>query len=97
MRLIDADELRKRLDEGVWNDAVAEVDAMPTIEAVPVVYGFNDNRNYHEADEFRCSECGIHLEDWVKHIYDEDTDDEYFQGYVFKYCPNCGAKMGGAE
>lgn len=67
------------------------------IEAVPVVHGFNDNRNYHECDEFRCSECGLHLEDWNRHVYDEELDDEFIKEYVFKYCPECGAKIGGAE
>lgn len=65
----------------------------PTIEAVPVVHGFNDNRKFHEVDEFRCSVCGLHLEDWQRCIHDEETNDVHFQGFVFKYCPNCGAKM----
>ena len=50
MRPIDADELRKRLEDGVWNDAVAEVDAMPTIKAVPLreIYRIiAGHSNYH--------------------------------------------------
>ena len=70
----------------------------PTIEAAPVVHGYNDNQNSHEADEFKCSVCGLHLEDWSRRVYDEDADDEYWVEYAFKYCPNCGAKMkGGTE
>lgn len=76
---------------------IEAVKMQPTIEAVPVVNGFNDNRNYHEVDEFRCSECGLHLEDWSRHVYDEELDDEFIKEYAFKYCPECGAKIGGAE
>ena len=82
------------MDFYAFDDIVKE---QPTIEAVPVVHGFNDNRNYHECDEFRCSECGLHLEDWNRHVYDEELDDEFIKEYVFKYCPECGAKIGGAE
>ena len=52
-RLIDADELRKRLVEGVWNDAVKEVDDMPTVDAVPVVHG----RWIKRHNEKKCSRC----------------------------------------
>lgn len=55
----------------------------------------NDNQNYHESDEFRCSECGLHLEDWSRVVYDEDSGEEYYQEYVFKYCPECGTKIDG--
>ena len=73
-----------------------KIEAMVPIEAVPVVHGFNDNRNYHEVDEFRCSVCGLHLEDWERHVHDEGA--EFIREYEFKYCPECGAKMkGGAE
>lgn len=46
----------------------------------------------NEADQFICSECGIHLEDWVKKVEDEDGD-IHCQEYAFKFCPNCGRKM----
>ena len=52
--------------------------------------GQNLNRKYIETDEFRCSECGIHLEDWVVCT---DEENECFGEYEFKYCPNCGVKM----
>lgn len=79
------------------NDVIDRIESQPTIEAIPVVHGFNDNRNYHECDEFRCSECGLHLEGWVRHVYDEELDDEFIKEYVFKYCPECGAKMEGGK
>ena len=101
-RLIDADALRLdticNMPQGMVRDSyLALVDNAPTIEAVPVVHGYNNNQNYHEVDEFRCSVCGLHLEDWDRHVYDEEFDDEFIKEYVFKYCPECGAKIGGAE
>ena len=110
MRLIDADELLKKLGK-LWNipddwdgdieplceDAFTLIEDAPTIDAAPVVHGFNDNRNYHEVDEFRCSECGLHLEDWIRHVYDEEMQEEWFTEYKFKHCPECGAKMEGDE
>lgn len=59
-----------------------------------VRHGRNENQKYHEVDEFRCSECGLHLEDWTRYVHDEDSDDVYAQEYVFKRCPECGAKVG---
>ena len=65
----------------------------PTVDAEPVQHGHNENQDYHEVDEFRCSECGLHLEDWTRYVHDEDCDDVYAKDYAFKYCPDCGAKM----
>ena len=101
MRLIDADKFEEFIRENCTDSLVdlwcELVRRQPTIEAVPVVHGYNNNQNYSEVDEFRCSECGLHLEDWRKHIWDEETDDEFIVEYAFKYCPECGAKIGGAE
>jgi hypothetical protein len=106
-RLIDANALYEKMIEeykkhyactGTGYDftiAMNMVQQQPTIEAVPVVHGCNNNQNYHEVDEFRCSVCGLHLEDWSRRICDEDTGDEFFVEYVLKYCPECGAKMDG--
>ena len=101
MKLIDADQITDHeiIDylgiryASCTPDVRDLLNDQPTIEAVPVVYGFNDNRNFHEVDEFRCSECGLHLEDWNRHVYDEELDDEFIKEYEFKYCPNCGAKI----
>ena len=60
----------------------------------PVKHGRNENQKFHEVDEFRCSECGLHLEDWTRYVHDEDSDDVYAKEYGFKYCPECGAKIG---
>ena len=57
----------------------------------------NIAKEYADCDEFVCSKCGIHLIDWVKESIDEDYDDEIHSEYVFKYCPNCGAKIKAVE
>ena len=71
------------------------IELAPTVDAEPVRRGRNENREYHEADEFICSECGLHLEDWTRYVYDEYSDEEYAQEYVFKHCPECGARIVG--
>ena len=85
--------------DGDFDDGVKfilkKLDAIPVADVEPVRHGHNENKEYHEADEFRCSECGLHLEDWTRYVYDEDSDEEYTQEYVFKYCPECGAKIVG--
>ena len=53
----------------------------------------NVAERYADCDEFVCSKCGIHLVDWTEVSIDEDYDDEIHSEYVFKYCPNCGAKI----
>lgn len=68
----------------------------PTVDAEPVRHGHNENKEYHEMDEFICSECGLHLEDWTRYVYDEYSDEKYAQEYIFKRCPECGTKIGGA-
>lgn len=45
----------------------------------------NDGQ-YFEADDFVCSNCGIHIEDWVG----RDEENCAYE-YVFRFCPNCGA------
>lgn len=44
-------------------------------------------------DEFICSECGFHYEDFSETKYDEDGEYSYKVEFVTKYCPNCGAKV----
>lgn len=46
---------------------------------------------WHEVDEFVCSECGIKLTDWVEVI--EDEEQAFRFEYAFKYCPSCGARV----
>lgn len=47
----------------------------------------------HPVDEFICSECGFHYEDFSETKYDEDGEYSYKVEFVTKYCPNCGAKV----
>ena len=51
MRLIDGDELRRRLDEGVWNSSIEEVDNMPTAFDVEEVIKTLKDHKYHHAAE----------------------------------------------
>lgn len=49
-----------------------------------------------ESDQFVCSECTVHLEDWHEVYYDYDYGVPPSKGlyeFVFKYCPNCGRKV----
>lgn len=50
----------------------------------------NINPDYNEVDQFICSKCGIHLQEWIKV---EDEEDGWYSEYEFKYCPNCGRKI----
>lgn len=54
------------------------------------------NNPLHESDQFVCSNCGFHLEDWAEVYYDDDwgfnTEPTYYD-YVMEHCPHCGAKV----
>lgn len=52
----------------------------------------NIGADYAEQDQFICSKCGIHLQDWVR-IDEDDYEDEIVHEYVFRFCPNCGKKL----
>lgn len=94
MRLIDADELNKRIfeDENCYVDADGYVmmrrihigvliDEAPTVDAVTVVHG----HWIHEYDElgidrgWKCSACRCSVYEMT------------YEPYV--YCPHCGAKL----
>lgn len=90
-------EGKNRFDRGEsWGFELAAkmVSNIPSINPEklrPTAY--NDNWKYRGCDEFVCSKCGIHLEDWTKVEVDLDTGDRNCFEYEFKYCPNCGARM----
>lgn len=50
---------------------------------------------YNLCDRFKCSNCGIVLEEYqeIKVDEDDDTGDECTYEYTPKYCPNCGRKI----
>lgn len=106
MRLIDADELMDFISEHAEQIQYAiEHKDMEILESlikqIPTAYDIdkiveqceNVAARYADCDEFICSKCGIHLMEWVEVSIDEDYDDEIHSEYVFKYCPNCGAKI----
>ena len=62
---------------------VADIDALPRVDVVEVVHGYNTGR----CRLFHCSMCGYGVID----IFQED-EHNYPVG-EFNYCPNCGAKM----
>lgn len=45
------------------------------------------------SDRFFCEKCRIYLENWMKCLYYEDTEDTKYQEYEFKFCPECGRKV----
>lgn len=95
MRLIDAEELMKRICEyecgmrpedcdGMESKTVpcnhySYVSEMPTVDAVPVKRGKWEDREVRGSISPYCTNCGNGI----------DTI------YHYDYCPNCGAKMNG--
>lgn len=86
MRLIDADELIKRLKKDPLFPLIEQynisgvIEKAPTIEAEPVKHGrWECESDLETYTIWRCSECGIGFE------------------HTSPYCRYCGAKMGGEE
>ena len=81
--------------------AVAEclraVEALPSVKPQEPKTGHNCNEDYADCDQFVCSECGIELQDWHRVERDEDDGDISYHDHVFRFCPNCGAKMKSEE
>lgn len=102
MRPIDADELKKTLKgmlfhgqlhhhfdaekcayNGALHDAIERIRNAPTVDAVPVVHArWIDSRQ--RVSFYMCSAC----KSGVK-------EHQPFYSNVWKYCPNCGARMDG--
>lgn len=85
----------KEVDEKclIPNKEICEaIKKIPPADVREVVHGENIGTDYAECDQFICSECGIHLQGWVR-IDDDDYDDGIVHEYEFRFCPNCGARM----
>lgn len=72
----------------------------PAFEAVmgelgykKVKHGRNIATEYDDVDEFICSECGLHLENWVSVEVDEDTGEKAYHEFRLRRCPCCGAQI----
>ena len=73
------------------DDTLDYIDSEPTADVAPVRHGRWEEMHYEggilDGTNFdRCSVCG----------YERVFDDPALKT-VFKYCPNCGAKMDGGE
>ena len=111
MRLIDADDVlnsvwQKRFGLQMLDDTqsadkimhglfMAEqvIEKAKTVNAVPVVHGkwlevevIDDDETFGVNDAAQCSACGY-----------IDRSGFYWPNTYYNYCPNCGAKMDGAE
>lgn len=90
MRLIDADEYRKRIDHyppDIRDIAKKELRYVKTIDAEPVKHGRWIKQKYEDTDGstiygWECSVCG----EGVVWRTDDDLNIE-------KFCYNCGTKM----
>lgn len=88
MRLIDADELKKKAvwieERGGFSTLSIEIDDIrraPTIDAVPVIHGeWIYFENYGNLITHKCSLCGQTM------TIEIGSD-------LKNYCSNCGAKM----
>ena len=83
--------------ESGWRTVEAHdecVDRLLGVKSRPVKEGENITEN-NPVDEFVCSECGIIIEGWLRVEIDEDDGERTYHENIFRFCPNCGAKMGG--
>lgn len=59
-----------------------DIKAVPAADVTQVVYGKWINAHINGVRHLRCSSCG------------EYTELMWHANFDYKYCPNCGAKMG---
>lgn len=101
MRLIDADALKREINESGTDGTIANyvrgvlaatLDRAPTVDAVPVRYGL-----WSISDDYLiCSACG-------ERYHVPSLKYSGYTGFVggklgrLAYCPNCGAKMDGED
>lgn len=80
-------------DTTAWMKGRRIVRTFPTADVEKVKHGMNAAKDYADCDQFVCPICGIELQDWVQVERDEDDGDITYHEYVFKRCPECGAKI----
>lgn len=101
MRLINADEIQYTKDwvvtdkipkvggynaKAIYRVTKEEIDAMPTVDAVPVVHGHWIKFGVYDKDgnqQYRCSVC--------------ECEDIHSPLVKVNYCWNCGARMDGKD
>ena len=66
-RLIDADELKKQLEYGVWNDIIKEIDDMPTAYAPDKVVEQLEEAKHMAVNKTTSKNILAHI-DWVEGI-----------------------------
>lgn len=74
----------------VGTKIIEYINEMPSVVVVEVKHGKNLNDEFYETDQFICSECGLHLQDWERIIVDGEIEE-----FEFNFCPKCGADMRG--
>lgn len=82
MRLIDAEPYAGCRIVANREDSGVSIDEIKTVDAVPVVHGKWKEEPFLLGTTHRCNLCG----------------ENYGMPHgIFNYCPNCGAKMDGAQ
>ncbi len=94
MRVIDADELLKKLnEEGIPYNADVNylIQTAPTVKVVKLAEWyekevFSQTTLHGEMQSARCSCCGLYHTTPYMYCFKD-----------YRYCPNCGAKMDGGD
>ena len=98
MKLIDADKLLELMTDPMFKEWFREtmkkiIKNTPTVDAVPVVHG--EWKLYGNDDDsgmsYWCTACNFQLSEDL--FYSGYKNGRWIENGVFKYCPNCGAKM----
>lgn len=89
-RYIDADKLEELCDimaekcggigKSIWSQFLTTVEWIPTADVAEVKHGNWVGIDDDPCETFECDRCGFVLDDWI-------------QGALYNYCPNCGADM----
>lgn len=82
--VLDKNSIFQKVTNAEGKNTIEIINEQPTIDAVPVVHGKNLKAEWPSL--FECSVC--HWECWDSVPCDSE---------IFNFCPNCGAKMDGAD